>query len=305
MGVTRWGSGLALSRSSLYGGSMARPLRIEYPGAVYHITSRGNARMVIFEDNYDRTVFLHILEEVIKRYNWICHAYCLMDNHYHFLLETVDPTLSIGMRYLNGVYTQRYNRRHHRVGHIFQGRFKSILVDRDSYLLELCRYVVLNPVRAGSTKRASLYRWSSYKPTAGLSKPPSFLTVDWILPQFGKNRKQAQQEYRQFILAGMEAASPWEELKAQCILGGKEFFEKIRSGLDEKSDITEIPREQRQLLRPPLIELFPENPKRTKEDRNRAIRKAHMEHGYQLNDIAGHLGLHYATVGRIIKSTIS
>lgn len=284
---------------------MARPLRIEYPGAVYHITSRGNARMPIFEDDCDRTAFLNVFGEVIKRYNWICHAYCLMDNHYHFLLETVDPTLSIGMRYLNGVYTQRSNRRHHRVGHIFQGRFKSILVDRDSYLLELCRYVVLNPVRAGSVKGASVYRWSSYKPTAGFSQPPSFLTLDWILSQFGKNRKQAQQEYRQFVLAGMEVASPWEKLKAQCILGGKEFFEKIEPGLNEKSKITEIPRKQRLVLRPSLDELFPENPKMTKKARNRAVWKAHMDHGYQLNDIGGHLGLHYATVGRIIKTRIS
>jgi REP element-mobilizing transposase RayT len=283
---------------------MARPLRIEYPGAIYHITSRGNARMPIFEDDYDKTVLLSVLEDVIKRYNWICHAYCLMDNHYHLLLETVDPTLSIGMRYLNGVYTQRYNRRHHRVGHVFQGRFKSILVDRDSYLLELCRYVVLNPVRAGSAKDASLYRWSSYKPTAGFSKPPSFLTVNWILCQFAINKKQAQQQYRQFVLAGVEVASPWEELKAQCILGGKEFFERIEPRLNERSKVTEIPRKQRLVLRPTLDELFPKNPKMTKKDRNLAICEAHIDHGYQLNEIAGHFGLHYTTVGRIIRRKI-
>ncbi|CAB5088890.1 hypothetical protein D3OALGA1CA_5902 [Olavius algarvensis associated proteobacterium Delta 3] len=281
---------------------MARPLRIEYPGAVYHITSRGNARNPIFDDNYDRTVFLSILEEVIKRYNWICHAYCLMDNHYHLLAETVDPTLSIGMRYLNGVYTQRFNYRHERVGHIFQGRFKSILVDRDSYLLELCRYVVLNPVRAGNVKSASVYRWSSYKSTAGFSNPPSFLTVDWILSQFGKTRKQAQQKYRKFVLAGMDKASPWENLKAQCILGSIEFFEKIKTGQKDKSEITEIPKKQRLMHRPTLDELFPKNKKMVKLDRNRIICKAHMDCGYQLNDIARHLGLHYTTVGRIVKS---
>jgi REP element-mobilizing transposase RayT len=261
--------------------------------------------MPIFEDNYDRTVFLSILEEVIKRYNWICHAYCLMDNHYHVLLETVDPTLSIGMRYLNGVYTQRFNFRHHRVGHIFQGRFKSILVDRDTYLLELCRYVVLNPVRAGSARSAYVYRWSSYKPTAGFSKPPSFLTVDWILSQFGTDREQAKQEYRQFVGAGTGIASPWEELKAQCILGGKEFLEEIKPRLKEKSEITEIPREQRLALRPSLEKLFPDSAKKTRRDRNRAIWKAHMDHGYRLNEIADHLGLHYATVGRIIRIQMS
>ena len=258
--------------------------------------------MPIFEDDYDRTVFLDIFEEVTKRYNWICHAYCLMDNHYHLLVETVDPTLSIGMRYLNGVYTQRFNYRHERAGHLFQGRFKSILVDRNSYLLELCRYVVLNPVRAGSVKSTHAYRWSSYRSTAGFSQPASFLTVDWILSQFGKNRKQAQQKYQKFILAGMDRASPWEKLKAQCVLGSKEFFEKIKPGLKDKAEITEIPKKQRLIHRPPLEELFPENRRMAKIDRNQAIWKAHMEFGYQLNDIAGHLGLHYTTVGRIVKS---
>ena len=194
---------------------MARPLRIEYPGAIYHITSRGNARRPIFDDNGDRRKFLKILEEVIERYNWVCHAYCLMSNHYHLLVETIDPTLSIGMRHLNGVYTQSYNRRHRRVGHVFQGRFKSILVDRDSYLLELCRYVVLNPVRAGFVKRASDYRWSSYKPTAGFANAPSFLHVDWILSQFGKNPRDAQEHYRKFVQAGGDSRSPWSSRKAQ------------------------------------------------------------------------------------------
>ena len=126
---------------------MARPLRIEYPGAVYHVTSRGNARKKIFLDDIDRDEFLATLGWVVERFGWGCHAYCLMDNHFHLLIETPKPNLSLGMRQLNGVYTQRFNRRHKRVGHLFQGRFKAILVERDSYLLELARYIVLNPVR--------------------------------------------------------------------------------------------------------------------------------------------------------------
>jgi len=133
-------------------------MRIEFPGAISHITSRGNARLPIFEDHHDRNRFLSILEEVVKRYNWLCHGYCLMDNHYHMLVETKEGNLSLGMRHLNGVYTQSFNRRHDRVGHVFQGRFKSILVEQGSYLLELCRYVVLNPVRAGMVKHAGRYR---------------------------------------------------------------------------------------------------------------------------------------------------
>ncbi len=128
---------------------MVRPLRIEFPGAVYHLTSRGNARNNIYLDDYDRQRFLKILANVIDRYNWLCHAFCLMDNHYHLLIETPDPNLSMGMRQLNGVYTQGFNRIHNRVGHVFQGRYKAILVEKDEHLLELCRYIVLNPLRAG------------------------------------------------------------------------------------------------------------------------------------------------------------
>ena len=126
---------------------MARPLRIEYPGAVVHVTSRGNEKRAVFEDDPDREAFLNTLAHVNKRYHWICHAYCLMDNHYHLLIETPEGNLSLGMRQLNGVYTQTLNRRHRRVGHLFQGRFKAILIQKDSHLLEVCRYVVLNPVR--------------------------------------------------------------------------------------------------------------------------------------------------------------
>ena len=134
---------------------MARPLRLEFPGAIYHVTARGNARNEIFIDDEDRRLFLDCLGEVVARFGWRCHAYCLMDNHYHLLIETPEGNLSRGMRQLNGVYTQRFNRRHGRVGHVFQGRFKAIVVDRDGYLLELCRYVVLNSMRAGVIKKLS------------------------------------------------------------------------------------------------------------------------------------------------------
>src|SRR3989339_1664941 len=128
---------------------MTRPLRIEYPGAVYHVTSRGNEKKAVFKDDQDRESFLNTLYRVNKRYNWLCHAYCLMTNHYHLLIETPNANLSTGMRQLNGVYTQALNRRRNRVGHVFQGRYKAVLVQKDNHLLELCRYIVLNPVRAG------------------------------------------------------------------------------------------------------------------------------------------------------------
>jgi len=135
---------------------MARPLRVEYESALYHVMARGNRREPIYEEDTDREHFLELLGESCRRFNWICYAYCLMGNHYHLMIETPDANLSKGMRHLNGVYTQAFNRCHRRVGHVFQGRYKAILVEADSYLMELSRYVVLNPVRAGMVDQAGI-----------------------------------------------------------------------------------------------------------------------------------------------------
>jgi len=206
-----------------YSASMARPLRIEFSGAVYHITSRGNERKAIFRDDQDRKMFLTTLEDVTHRYNWLCHAYCLMENHYHVLIETPDGNLSIGMRQLNGVYTQRFNMRHGRVGHLFQGRFKAVLVQKDSHLLEACRYVVLNPVRAKRVQRPEQWAWSSYGATAGWRKPPACLVTDWVLSQFGSERKKAEAAYRKFVRDGIGAESIWKDVRAQSVLGEGDF----------------------------------------------------------------------------------
>src|SRR3972149_3675574 len=171
---------------------MARPLRIEYDGALYHVTSRGNGRKAIFKDDGDRELFLTTLGQVIERFHWLCHAYCLMDNHYYLVIETPDGNLSKGMRQLNGVYTQAFNRRHRRVGHLFQGRYHAVVVEKEAHLLELCRYVVLNPVRVKACRTAGEWRWSSYRATAGVSPAPPFLRLDWLLGQFGQARRQAQ-----------------------------------------------------------------------------------------------------------------
>src|SRR5512142_907392 len=133
---------------------MARPLRLEFAGALYHVTSRGDGQEDVFTSDNDRAVFLDVLGQVCERFNWTVHAYCLMGNHYHLVLETPDGNLAKGMRQLNGVYTQRFNRQHKRVGHVFQGRYKAILEQKESYLLELARYVVLNPVRARMVRSA-------------------------------------------------------------------------------------------------------------------------------------------------------
>jgi REP element-mobilizing transposase RayT len=180
---------------------MTRPLRLEFPNALYHVTSRGDRRENIFEDDDDRSRFLEILEGVVADDNWLCHGYCLMDNHYHLIIETLDGNLSKGMRQLNGVYTQASNRRYGRSGHLSPGRYKAILVDKDRYLLELSRYVVLNPLRAkGMVKRLEDWSWSSYLPMVGDAPKPEWLITDWLLSLFGKLRKIAMEKYRQFVI---------------------------------------------------------------------------------------------------------
>jgi len=146
---------------------MARPLRIEFAGAVYHVTSRGDRQEDIYLDDSDRELWLTVFAEVCECFNWRCHAWVQMSNHYHLLVETVDANLSKGMRHLNGVYTQRHNKRYGRVGHVYQGRYKAILVDKESYLLEVSRYVVLNPLRARMVSRLSSWQWSSYNAMVG------------------------------------------------------------------------------------------------------------------------------------------
>jgi putative transposase len=280
---------------------MTRPLRIEFPGALYHVTCRGNACEPVFLTNDDRLIFLDLLAEVTSRFGWLCHAYCLMDNHYHLLIETPDPNLSIGMRHLNGVYTQRFNRQHHRVGHLLQGRFKAILVERESHLLELARYVVLNPVRAGMVKRVSQYRWSSYRATLGYEPTPAWLTTGWLLEQFARTPKVARRRYGEFVAQGLTAESPWGSLKGQIFLGGVEFVQKIQPLLVDAAGEKEISRAQRWAHRPGLKSLFTSATLKTKTGRDDAIRCAHADYGYTMAAIAREVGLHHSTVSKIIK----
>lgn len=269
---------------------MARPLRLQYPGALYHLTSRGNARQKIFLDDDDRELFMSTLSHVISRHGWLCHGYCLMDNHYHLIVETPRPNLSLGMRQLNGIYTQAFNRGHRRVGHLFQGRYKAILVEKEAHLLELCRYVVLNPLRIGSSRGVEQWRWSSYMATAGLAPVPEFLTLDWILGQFGQKRGQAQARYRAFVREGLEDR-PWEKLRGQIYLGSEPFIERHQKAGEE---ITEVPKVQRRAVRPGLKQIF-------SRGRDRGIEVAYLEYGYRMREIAEYLGVHYATVSRKLR----
>jgi putative transposase len=263
---------------------------MEFPGAVYHLTSRGNARQKIFLSDADRELFLDTLTQVVSRYGWICHAYCLMANHYHLLVETPRGNLAIGMRQLNGIYTQSFNRRHKRVGHLLQGRYKAILVEKESYLLELCRYIVLNPARVKERIEHAAWKWSSYRATSGQAKVPELLSVDWVLGQFGKHRRTAQKRYRDFVRDGL-AQRPWDDLKGQIYLGSDDFIER-HSAADK--ELKEIPRAQLRAVKPTLDRIFAKS-------NETGIARAYREHGYRLHEIAKHLGVHYATVSRRLK----
>jgi REP element-mobilizing transposase RayT len=275
---------------------MARPLRIEFPGALYHITSRGDGRDDIYRGDGDRRLFLGLLTEVCERFNWWGHAYCLMTNHYHLLMETPDGNLSKGMRQLNGVYTQRFNDVHGRCGHVFQGRYKAIIVEKDAYLQELARYIVLNPVRAGIVNWPQDWRWSSYRATTGEAPCPQWLRRDWLLSAFGATEQAAVAHYLRFVADGIEQPSPWQQLRHQVFLGSEIFVEQVRRQLPHDRDLSEIPRAQRRPHAMSLADYAQLHP-----NRDAAIAAAYASGGYTLKQIGEYFGLHYAQVSRIAR----
>jgi putative transposase len=275
---------------------MSRPLRIEFAGALYHVTSRGDGQDDIFQDDSDRELFFVVLAEVSERFNWTPHAYCLMGNHYHLLLETPDSNLSKGMRHLNGVYTQRINRKHKRVGHVFQGRYKAIIVQKQTYLLELARYIVLNPVRARMVRAARDWPWSSYRATAGIADTPSWLATDWILSSFSDKRTEAIERYKAFVAEEKNQPALWEQLKNQIYLGTDAFVEKMQSKKPPSEDLSEIPLGQRRAMAKPLKHYVVRA-----GDRDKAIALAYDSGGYGMKEIGEHFGLHYSRVSRIIS----
>jgi len=279
---------------------MTRPLRLEFEGALYHITSRGDRREAIVESDADRSAFLSLPGDVCDTYNRVCHAWCLMGNHYHLMVETPEANLSSGMRQLNGVYTQDFNRRHRRSGHVFQGRYKSILVDKESYLLELTRYIVLNPVRAGMVNCPQDWPWSSFRAIVGLAESPAWLHNDWLLSAFGNRKADAIDHYIKFVSDGLHQTSIWSDLKQQIYLGGDQFVERVQSLINREQDLSEIPGAQSRPRAKPLNEYL-----RLEQDRNRAIARAYHSGGYTLREIGAYFNLHYSTVSSIIKKSKS
>jgi len=216
---------------------MSRPLRIVYPGAFYHVTSRGNEQKDVFKSKRDREKFLEYLESATARYGAVIHVYCLMSNHYHLLVETPAGNLPQIMGHINGAYTTYYNIKRKRSGHLFQGRYKAILVEFDEYALELSRYIHLNPVRAGMVALPEEYRWSSYRNYIGQESGSTWLKLDTMLDYFGKKTKDAMKQYRSFVedLLGQEYDNPFTNTFGAVVLGTAEFREMVSANhLSEK-----------------------------------------------------------------------
>ncbi|GAB5606013.1 transposase [Sideroxyarcus sp. TK5] len=218
-----------------------------------------------------------------------------MDNHYHIVVETIEGNLAQGMRHLNGVYTQTFNRTHKRVGHVFQGRYKAIIVEKEGYLLELARYVVLNPLRAGMVKNIADWQWSSYAAMLGAQPAPEWLQTDWILGQFSPQRRRAINLYIDFVRAGVGLPSVWEQLSGQVFLGSDRFLKRMQA-MTDKAAIGEIPRAQRRPVARPLDYYQTKHP-----DAKAAMSAAYATGDYTLQEIADHFGVHYATVSRAVK----
>lgn len=274
---------------------MTRPLRIEFPGALYHVTSRGDRRRAIFFQDEDRRKWLEILELVCKRFNVVVHAYCQMGNHFHLMPETLEGNLTQAMRQLNSIYAQYFNRRYGLVGHVFQGRYKAILVQRESYLLELARYIVLNPVRGGQVAKVDDWPWSSYPSTVGDCECPSWQCNQWLLDQFGPGPDAARQAFRQFVLEGARLNSPLLETKHQFILGDDAFAERYGELIDSEN-CEAISRVQRRSAVKSLTEY-----QKTSSTRDDAMARAYLSTGYTMRQIGKFFGVHPETVSRAVK----
>jgi REP element-mobilizing transposase RayT len=277
--------------------------------------NRGVERRTIYCDDADRRMFLTLLERSISKYGWRLHAYVLMSNHYHLLFETPDANLSRGIRDLNGDYASAFNMHHARVGHLFQGRFASHLIDSEAYLLEVSRYIVLNPVRAQMVSQAEEWPWSSYQATAGLVDAPSWLDINEILIRLHPlDRALAHERYRKFVTAGVgQAESPWENLVGQAFLGGDEFLKKVEEKVRSRTWSREHPREQSRYrrcaiddVRPALATIDATNPwppPVSTDARSAFVVIAHRNTNATNSEIGRHLGITGQAVGKLLRKS--
>ena len=277
---------------------MARPLRITYPGAFYHVTSRGNERKDVFKSKRDRERFLEYLESASQRYDAVVHAYCLMGNHYHLLMETPSGNLPQIMRHINGAYTTYFNVKRQRSGHLFQGRYKAILIDIDEYAKELSRYIHLNPVRARMVETPEEYEWSSYQYYIGKQKPPEWLHIDFILGYFGEKVSIAKKQYQQFVnmLDNKEYESPLMEVVSSTILGAPDFIAFIKDRyLAGKKPDKDLPALKELSEKPSVGDILDEVESVYDEDhalaRNIKLYLCQRYTGEKLKDIGKHFGI--------------
>lgn len=285
---------------------MSRPLRIEFPGAVYHVTSRGDRREPIFDDDADREALLGVIAQAMTRFDAQMLAYCLMGNHYHFVLHTRQANLSALMRHINGVYTQRFNRRHRKVGHLFQGRFKAILVDRDAYLLEVCRYVELNPVRAQMVAAPGEWPWSSYLAHVDETMPPPWLDTaglhGYVLgreAQSTTDRRRAAARYASLVAAGRDEALWDQALRQQIFLGDDDFVVRMLALAEpSRTQAVDVPRTQRTEQR--RIKRSLDQWLKECATREQALWSAYTRSGLRMTEIARLMGLSVSRVSRLI-----
>ncbi len=214
---------------------MSRPLRIEYPGACYHVTTRGNGGQPIFAGIDDARSFLDLLGIEIAQQRWLCHGYCLMENHYHLLIETPEANLGRGMGRLNMRYSQWFGRRHDRPGHLFQGRYKAIVFEKTAWLAPLARHVATNPVRTQSVHRVDQWRWSSYRALAGSEPGPDWLSTRDVLSQISDEPGTAGAAWCDYVAEEPPAPFPWDNLRAGHYLGSESFLRHLKSLIDGRS----------------------------------------------------------------------
>ena len=293
---------------------MSRPLRIQYEGAWYHVMNRGAGRRRIFRSEAHRIDFLSLLQEISKTFKFQIHAYCLLDTHYHLLVSTPQGNLSQGIRHLNGVYTQRYNRSQHTDGPLFRGRFKAIIVDADQYLLQLSRYIHLNPVEAGLKKRLEAYRWSSYRAYIGQDRPPNWLCLQETLEAIGE--RNPRERYQAFVESGVDQEMKvfYSQGRRNPILGDDRFRRRLKRRSEGRHLSAEVPKAEQRIVTPsmdqvventarvfgvPVKELFRDARGRGKGNLPRAvaIMLSREAGGYPLKIIAKRFKMsHYSSV---------
>ncbi len=283
---------------------MARALRIEFPGATYHVTSRGDHREPIFIDDDDRRELLAVWAQGFERFDAAALAWCFMDNHFHLVVQTRHANLSQLMRQLNGVYTQRFNRRHGSAGHLFQGRFKAILVDRDNYLLEVCRYVELNPVRAALVRDPALWPWSSYRANTGADDAPPWLDRAGLWGvMLGRDiasrvdERRAAQRYRALV-ASTRDVNLWEQaLRQQIYLGDEQFVDAMQTrAVPTRRHSSDVPKPQR--ARPLTLAQWLARCGTREEAIARAVRESHLT----MTSIARELGVTVSRISRLVAA---